>query len=153
MLGKTEKYADKSICCVCRLGPFKPRHMPSAISRLRALAHCVLPCSLLTTWLGKPVDVVASLGTHMALVCLYSPMVEQRANQTSPAFAAHVECNVNSRKLQSQSVRSLKIEVSILLFFCFRNLSNFGFSDFAFSIFDSVIAAPLPGRGTNRVKR
>src|SRR5258705_10609853 len=45
--------------------------MRSAISRLRALVHGVLLCSLLTTWLGKPVDVVASFGTRMTLVCSY----------------------------------------------------------------------------------
>jgi len=32
--------------------------------RLRSLVHGVLLCSPLTTWLGKPVDVVASYRTH-----------------------------------------------------------------------------------------
>src|SRR6266404_5356981 len=42
--------------------------LPPVRVPLRALVQGVLLCSLLTTWLCQPVDVVASLGTHMALV-------------------------------------------------------------------------------------
>ena len=55
------------------------------------MVHGVLLCSLLTTWLGKPVDVVASLGTHMALVCSYPQRPGHPANKTAAALGANIE--------------------------------------------------------------
>ena len=65
------------------------------------MVHCVLLCSLLTTWLGKPVDVVASLGTHMALVFVYR-MMEHRANQTSAAIELNIERNALLGKFKAK---------------------------------------------------
>src|SRR5258706_11005523 len=45
--------------------------------------------ALLTTWLGKPVDVVASLGDN-SRVCV-SPMMEHCCDQTAAALGANID--------------------------------------------------------------
>jgi hypothetical protein len=83
------------------------------------LVHGVLLCSLLTTWLGKPVDVVASFrDTHGSRVFAF-PMVEHRANQTSAPSEANVERNA---RLANCKAKFAKSKVPDLLFFHFRNL-------------------------------
>jgi hypothetical protein len=111
------------------------------------LVHCVLLCSLLATWLGRPVDVVASLGTHMVLVCSYPQprgilpiRLRQLSGPTSNA--------THFLQSSAQSLRSFKVESSTFSFSRFRNSQKFNFADFhVFRFFDSMIAAPLPGRG------
>jgi hypothetical protein len=110
--------------------------MPSAISRLRALIHYVLLCSLLTTWLVKPVDVVASLGTHIALVCSYPQRPAHPGNQTAAAFGVNIERNALLAKFEAkfEKCKVCKFEVFV---FAFRDSQKVNFSDFAFFDFST----------------
>src|SRR6266849_5529118 len=105
--------------------------MPSAIARLRALVHCVLLCSLLTTWLGKPVDVVASLGTHMALVCSYPQRPGHPANQTRQ-LSGTTSSATRFSQIAKAKFEKFKVRSSKLSFFRFRNSQKINFVDFAF---------------------
>src|SRR5229473_7758312 len=82
------------------------------ISRLRALVHGVLLCSLLTTWLGKPVDVVASLGTPW-LSCVRIP--NDRTSCPSDRGGIRVVRRSNQH-LANCKAKFTKPKVSILCF-------------------------------------
>jgi hypothetical protein len=116
--------------------------MPSAIARLRALVHGVLLCSLLTTWLGKPVDVVASLGTWLSCVCISNDGASCQSDRGGIRGARRIQCA--SCKFQSKVCEVESFESFVFAFSQFAK-NQFWRSRF-FRFFDSVIVGSPPGR-------
>jgi hypothetical protein len=113
--------------------------MPSAISRLRALVHCVLRCSLLTTWLCQPVDVVASLGhTWLSCVCIPDDGASCQLDRGGIRGALRMQCV--SSKFPSKVCEVKSVECFCFCVFAIRNNSICLFCFFRF--FDSADAAP-----------
>jgi hypothetical protein len=151
MWWSNEKHDYKSIAYNTRRSPVKPRHMRSAISRLRASVHCVLLCSLLTTLAWKASRCRRFIGTSTALVCSYprtdghaAIRLREQSRRSSNAMRILANCKA----------KFAKSKVPSFLFLCFRDLRNFHFADLAF--FDFSIRLPRPawrGRGWGRLEK